>query len=104
MIQVWMIDKNRYFTGESKIIDEKDLDESSMSTVPLTIGYIKPYLNKEEWEEGATQEEIDAWKLENTQVEEEKTTEEQIQSIQQQILQLQNQLNQLANKTTAGGE
>lgn len=65
MIQVWKYDENKVFI-ESCMIEEI---EENMTTVPLTIGYIKPKFNEEiqEWYEGATDEEVREWQEENQQ-------------------------------------
>lgn len=58
-MQVWIIDKNGFYAGESKFVQEvTDL----MTTVPLLVGYVKPKFNGTEWTEGATEEEVEAWK------------------------------------------
>ena len=64
MKQVWKIDENGYFTGESYFVDEttKDYVESELEiTEPYTIGYVKGKWNGSEWKEGATAGEIQAW-------------------------------------------
>lgn len=65
MIQVWLYDKNFYFTGLTDFVEEV---KDGMTTVPYLIGYIKGKFNLEtqQWEEGATDEEIEAWKQANT--------------------------------------
>lgn len=62
MIQVWLIDKDGYFTGDTDMVDNV---ESYMVTKPYTVGYIKGYWNGSDWEEGATQEEIEEWNKTN---------------------------------------
>lgn len=76
MMQVWVIDQNGYFTGESKIILEKELT-NLMITLPYTFGYIKGKWNGTEWIEGATDEEIKAWQEKNKVIENTQVTEEQ---------------------------
>lgn len=68
MIQVWLYNENKMFT-ETVLVNEVD---RNMTTVPLLIGCVKPTFNEElqEWYEGATDEEIQQWKDENTVVQE----------------------------------
>lgn len=58
MIQVWLLDENDFFTGESKFVDKLC---NNMTSEPLTVGYIKAKWTGTEWVEGATDEEIDEW-------------------------------------------
>ena len=58
-MQVWKIDVNKMYTGESYFVDEPSENEI---TTPITIGYVKPKWNGIEWIEGATEQEIQAWK------------------------------------------
>ena len=58
MIQVWMLDKENYFTGESAFVEEVT---KNMTTTPYNVGYIKGKLVDDEWVEGATEEEIQEW-------------------------------------------
>lgn len=58
MKQVWLLDKNNFFTGDSIFVKEV---EESMTTIPLLVGYIKPKWTGNEWIEGATEEEIQIW-------------------------------------------
>lgn len=59
MIQVWLLDENNFFTGESVFVDEVT---ENMTTEPLLIGYVKAKWTGKEWIEGATDEEIEEWK------------------------------------------
>ena len=64
MIQVWKIDDNSFFTGESIFIEEENL--TSLDIIEgFSIGYIKAKWTGKEWVEGATTEEITAWNNEN---------------------------------------
>lgn len=63
-MQIWVIDENGFYKNESKIIAEEEYT-NLMTTVPLTVGYVKPQLVNNQWIEGATQEEIEAWKEAN---------------------------------------
>ena len=65
MVQAWCFDKNGFYEGTSKFINEKDFNGASMTKMPLSIGYIKPKFNGIEWVEGATGEEIKQWEIEN---------------------------------------
>ncbi len=65
MIQVWLIDEQGFFTGESKFVSEEELTDLTI-TKPILTGYIKTKWNVLDWEEGATEEEIQAWKDANT--------------------------------------
>ena len=66
MIQVWKIDTNDFFTGESYFVNEnaEDYIESALEiTTPYLVGYVKgkwDWVNKR-WIEGATVEEIEEW-------------------------------------------
>lgn len=57
MIQVWIYDKDKVFV-ESKFVEEVG---RNMTTVPLLVGYVKPFFTGKEWIEGATPEEITQW-------------------------------------------
>lgn len=59
MIQAWLLDEDNYFIGESTFVEEST---ENMTTEPLLVGYIKAKWTSEEWIEGATEEEIQAWK------------------------------------------
>lgn len=61
MIQAWVYDDKGFFINT--ILTETLTD--NMTTVPFSIGYIKPKFNGTDWVEGATAEEIEAWKQEN---------------------------------------
>ena len=63
MIQVWKIDKDGYFTGESDFLYERDLTQFDI-TEAITVGYIKAKWNGSKWIEGATEEEIRQFKEE----------------------------------------
>ena len=63
-MQIWVIDENGFYKNKSKIIAEEEYT-NLMTTVPLTVGYVKPQLVNNQWIEGATQEEIEAWKEAN---------------------------------------
>ena len=58
MIQVWLLDENNYFTGESIFVEEVT---EQMTTEPLLIGYVKAKWTGNEWVEGATEEELKEW-------------------------------------------
>lgn len=57
MIQVWKIDNEGYFTGESDFKEEKELNQFDIIE-EITVGYIKARWNGSKWIEGATEEEI----------------------------------------------
>ncbi len=57
MIQVWEIDNEGYFTGESDFKEERKLTQFDV-TEAIDVGYIKPRWNSSKWIEGATEEEI----------------------------------------------
>lgn len=59
MAEVRIIDENGFYTGESKFVEEI---LENMATTHLSVGYVKPKWNGEEWIEGATEKEIQAWK------------------------------------------
>ena len=59
--QTWTIDEQGFYLGESTFINEEEMTDL-MITTPILIGYIKPKWNGIEWVEGATEEEIQAWK------------------------------------------
>lgn len=58
MVQVWLLDKLGFFTGESVFVEKI---EENMTTEPLLIGYVRAKWTGEEWVEGATEEEIKEW-------------------------------------------
>ena len=58
-MQVWLMDNKGYYMNVTKNVDKVG---ENMTDTPLMVGYIKPYFNGTEWEEGATEEEIQAWK------------------------------------------
>lgn len=60
-MQIWKIDINGIFTGESYFVEEPTSDEI---TSPITVGYVKAKWTGTEWMEGATAEEITAWQEE----------------------------------------
>ena len=59
MIQIWKIDENNFFTGESYFVEE--VKENHVTT-PILVGYIKPFWTGLDWTEGATEEEIEQFK------------------------------------------
>lgn len=63
MIQVWKIDNEGYFTGESDFKEEKEVNKFDV-TEAIDIGYIKAKWNGSKWIEGATEEEIRQFKEE----------------------------------------
>lgn len=71
MIQVWKIDTNDFFTGESYLVNENadDYIESALEiTTPYLVGYVKgkwDWVNKR-WIEGAIAEEIAEWDNRNS--------------------------------------
>ena len=60
-MNVCFYDENGYYTGHDTV---QELGEG-MTTVHFDVGYIKPHFNGVSWEEGATQEEIEAWENNN---------------------------------------
>lgn len=56
MTQVWLIDEDNFFTGESIFVEEV---KENMTTVPYLVGYVKGKLVDGQWIEGATEEEIE---------------------------------------------
>ncbi|WP_053983794.1 hypothetical protein [Niameybacter massiliensis] len=74
MQQIWIIDANGFYEDESRLV-ERQFDNHGnelplpvnvpYTTVPLTVGYVKPKLVDGSWEEGATPEEIQTWKEAN---------------------------------------
>ncbi len=58
MYQVWVIDEQGFFTGESYIVR---YPQSNHVTTPVPSGLIKPRW-RSGWIEGATEEEIQAWR------------------------------------------
>lgn len=63
MIQVWKVDNEGYFTGESDFKEEKELNQFDIIE-EITVGYIKARWNGSKWIEGATEEEIRQFKEE----------------------------------------
>ena len=63
MIQVWKIDNEGYFTGESDFKEEKELNQFDV-TEAIDVGYIKPRWSGSKWIEGATEDEIRQFKEE----------------------------------------
>lgn len=59
--QVWRIDDNGFYTGESYFVEEPSENEISE---PIFVGYVKPKWNGLEWMEGATEQEIQEWQEE----------------------------------------
>ena len=57
MIQVWKIDNEGYFTGESDFKEERELNQFDV-TEAIDVGYIKPRWSGSKWIEGATEEQI----------------------------------------------
>lgn len=82
-MQVWKIDENNIFIGESYFVKEPKTNEI---TAPLTVGHVKSKWTGIEWIEGATQEEIQTWK--DSQVVELllPTTEERITALEEVML------------------
>ena len=80
MIQVWLLDEQNYFTGESIFVEEV---ADNMTTKPLLIGYVKAKWTGEEWDEGATEEEIKEWQ--DTQ---QKTGKTELETMKEQLTQL----------------
>jgi hypothetical protein len=77
--QIWKIDGNNIFTGESYFTKVSDTNEI---TTPLTVGYVKPLWNGIEWQEGATEEEIQEWKESNEQQNQQPTLEERVSALE----------------------
>ena len=71
MMQVWKIDTNDFFTGESYLVNENadDYIESTLEiTTPYLVGYVKgkwDWVNKC-WVEGATEEEVTEFNRRNS--------------------------------------
>ena len=63
MIQVWKIDNEGYFTGESDFKEERELTQFDV-TEAIDVGYIKPRWSGSKWIEGATEDEIRQFKEE----------------------------------------
>lgn len=61
-MQVWKIDENGFFTGESYFAENPSSNEIK---IPIIAGYVRTKFNGTEWIEGATQGEILVWELEN---------------------------------------
>jgi len=61
MMQIWKIDANNYFTGESYLTDNPTENEIA---VPIIIGYLKPIWDGTKWAEASTEQEIIIWKEE----------------------------------------
>ena len=80
MIQVWLLDEQNYFTGESIFVEEV---ADNMTTKPLLIGYVKAKWTGEEWVEGAIEEEIKEWQ--DTQ---QKTGKTELETMKEQLTQL----------------
>lgn len=70
MVQVWIIDNNNFYTGESYFVEEPSTNEV---VTPITVGYVKPKWDGDGWTEGATEEEVQAWK--DSQITEREPTE-----------------------------
>lgn len=62
MIQVWLLDEDNYFTGESIFVEEVT---ENMTTEPLLVGYVKAKWTGREWIEGATDDKIKEWEEQN---------------------------------------
>lgn len=73
MIQVWLLDENNFFIGESIFVEEV---KEGMTTVPYLVGYVKGKLVNDEWVEGATEEEIKIWQ--QSQCKQELTTDQML--------------------------
>ena len=80
MTQVWLLDENKFFTGESKFVEEV---EDNMTTEPLLVGYVKAKWTGREWIEGASEEEIKEWQ--DTQ---QKTGKTELETMKEQLTQL----------------
>lgn len=88
MVQVYLIDDNGFYIGDSLVKDPE-----LMITTPITTGFIKPKWNGTEWTEGATEEEIEAWKQANKiDICNEPTLQEQLLATQKMVLNLQEQI------------
>lgn len=98
MIQVWLYDENKVFI-ESKLVEEL---KENMTDIPLLVGYIKPTFNveKQEWKEGATEEEIKAWLEQQKPQEPKPTLEQQLEEANKRVNIMQEQLkNAIAENT-----
>lgn len=82
-MQVWKIDNNKFYTGDSYFVDTPSEDEI---VTPILIGYVKAKWTGLEWIEGATYQEIQEWK--DSQVVEKilPTQEERIDMLENMIL------------------
>lgn len=85
-MQVWIIDSDGFYENESRFVEEV---ADGMTTLPLLVGYVKPQFNGSEWQEGATEEEIQAWK-DSQQIDicPEPTIQEEVESLKEQVLEL----------------
>ena len=85
MIQVWILDKNGFYTGEVDFVEEPKENEI---TKPYEVGYIKGKWDFEiqDWVEGATEEEIVEWE-DSKQIDicPEPTTEEKVTDLINQV-------------------
>jgi hypothetical protein len=61
-MQVWKIDINNFYTGDSYFVVEPSENEV---TIPILVGYVKPKWTGVDWVEGATEQEIQEWKDSN---------------------------------------
>lgn len=59
MVQVWLIDKDGFYLGETTMVEKVS---TGMTEIPLTKGYVKSRLVNDKWVEGATEEDIYEWK------------------------------------------
>lgn len=92
-MQVWKIDEQGFYKDETKLLEQSydadgkpiQLDLTGYTTIPLTIGYIKPKLVNSKWVEGATPEEIKAWEEANQLIAEPDKTEVRLSQIEEAI-------------------
>lgn len=97
MIQVWLLDSNGFYTGKVDFVEEPD---KFQITVPYEIGYVKGKWNSDlqQWQEGATQEEIAAWEQENKiDICPEKTTEQKLEDLVSEYNQLKSRMDNTEN-------
>ena len=84
MTQVWELDKDNFFTGESYFVEEV-LDNHV--TEPLLVGYVKALWTGSEWTEGATESEIKEWEDSQATIEPELSEQDKkINSLEEELL------------------
>lgn len=100
MIQVRRVDENGFIIEDFVFVLEKELTDD-LIVKEILDGYVKPKFNREinDWEEGATQEEIDEWHEANKPQPQEPTLEDKFnlleeknQALQEKIATLEEEL------------